>query len=159
MLVKYHGGEPRSADEPRAELRRNGLEADRLEREGRLLFVAEDPAEERSEALRRVVEREAGDGRGIWATFDWAERVGADRALSRQEALAELADAGQLVTKTGVLEKVTDGWTAGERRGARTSYAGTISPSEAGLSLSRVTPLAPSSGTERKLREERGDIG
>lgn len=142
-LVKFHVGEPVSADELRAEFRRNGLDVDRLEKEGRLLLVTEDPAEERTEALRRVVEKEAGGGRTIWATFNWTRQVSVDRAIAQQEALAELADTRQLVIKTAVLERVADGWTAGERRRARTSHSGTISLSEAGLSLSRVTPLSP----------------
>src|SRR5918997_2291241 len=56
LLVKFHGGEAESAEEVRAALGRNGLDAARLEEEGRLLMVAEDPAEERAEGMRRVLE-------------------------------------------------------------------------------------------------------
>jgi excisionase family DNA binding protein len=38
LLVKFYGGEDRSADELRVEFERNGLEVGRLEREGRLLM-------------------------------------------------------------------------------------------------------------------------
>ena len=106
LLVKFHGGLPASLDE----LRRDGLHADRLEGGGRLFYFAEDPDEERTDALRRVLE-EARVGRTIWAAFNWTERVGVDRAL--------------------------------ERRRARTSHSATISLSEPGPSLSRVTPLSP----------------
>ncbi|CAA9463552.1 MAG: hypothetical protein AVDCRST_MAG12-32 [uncultured Rubrobacteraceae bacterium] len=143
LLVKFHGGESEPAEELRAELERNGLEAARLEEEGRLLMVAEDPAEARTEGLRRVLEGEAGGGRTVWASFNWMKRPDVERALAQQEALAELADARQLVIKTAVLERVADGWDAGERRRAQTSHSGTISLSEAGLSLARVTPLSP----------------
>lgn len=145
LLVKFHGGEPTSSqDELRAELRRNGLDVARLERQDRLRLVSEkDPAQvKRADALKRLVEQEVGGGRTIWATFDWTEKMGVDEALAQQETLTEIADANQLVIKTAVLEKVADGWPAAERRRAQTAHAGTIWLSEAGLSLSRVTPLS-----------------
>ena len=143
MLVKFHGGEAEPAEELRAALERNGLDATRLEGEGRLLMVAEDPAEERTEGLRRILEGEVADGRTVWASFNWTKRLDVERAIAQQEALRELADARQLVIKTAVLERVTDGWDAGERRRAQAAHSGTISLSEAGLSLARVTPLSP----------------
>jgi hypothetical protein len=124
-------------------MERNGLDATRLEEEGRLLMVAEDPAEERADGLRRVLEGETADGRTVWASFNWTKRLDVDKAIAQQEALTELADARQLVIKTAVLERVADGWDAGERRRAQASHSGTISLSEAGLSLARVTPLSP----------------
>ena len=143
MLVKFHGGEAEPAEELRAALERNGLDATRLEGEGRMLMVAEDPADERTDGLRRVLEGEVADGRTVWASFNWTKRLDVDRAIAQQEALTELADARQLVIKTAVLERVADGWDAGERRRAQACHSGTISLSEAGLSLSRVTPLSP----------------
>jgi excisionase family DNA binding protein len=143
MLVKFHGGEAEPAEELRAALERNGLDATRLEGEGRLLMVAENPAEERTEGLRRILEGEVADGRTVWASFNWTKRVDVERAIAQQEALRELADARQLVIKTAVLERVTDEWDAGERRRAQASHSGTISLSDAGLSLARVTPLSP----------------
>ena len=143
MLVKFHGGERESAEELRAALERNGLDATRLEGEGRLLMAAEDPAEERTDGLRRILQGEAADGRTVWASFNWTKRLDVERAIAQQEALTEIADARQLVIETAVLERVADGWDAGERRRAWTSHSGTISLSEAGLSLARVTPLSP----------------
>ena len=143
LLVKFHGGEEESVEELRAALERNGLDAARLEEEGRLLMVAEDPAEERTDGLRRILEGKAGGGRTVWASFNWTKELDVERALAQQEALTELADERQLVIKTVVLERVADGWEPGERRRAQTSHSGTISLSEAGLSLGRVTPLSP----------------
>lgn len=142
MLVKFHGGESATADELRAALERNGLDATRLEAEGRLLMAAEDPAEERTEGLRRILEGKARGGRTVWASFDWTERLDVERALAQQEALTEFAEARQLVIKTAVLERLVDEWGPGERRRAQASHSGTISLSEAGLSLGRVTPLS-----------------
>ena len=142
LLVKFHAGESESAEELRASLERNGLDASRLEAEGRLLMVAEDPDEERTEGLRRVLEGEAQGGRTVWASFNWTEALDVDKAIAQQEALTELADARQLVIKTAVLERLADGWDPGERRRAQASHSGTISLSEAGLSLGRVTPLS-----------------
>ncbi|MDP9438547.1 MAG: helix-turn-helix domain-containing protein [Actinomycetota bacterium] len=142
MLVKFHGGEAEPAEELRAALERNGLDATRLE-EGRQVMVAEDPPEKRTDGLRRVLKGEAADGRTVWASFNWTKRLDVDRAIAQQEALTELADARQLVTKTAVLERVANGWDAGERRRAWNSHSGTISLPEAGLSLARVTPLSP----------------
>jgi excisionase family DNA binding protein len=42
MLVKFYGGEKHSADELRADFERNGLEVERLEREGRFLMKPEE---------------------------------------------------------------------------------------------------------------------
>lgn len=141
--MKFHGGEAESAEELRAALERNGLDAARLQEEGRLLMVAENPAEERTDGLRRILDGETRGGRTVWASFDWAKKLDVDGALAQQGALTELADARQLVIKTAVLERVVDGWSPGKRRRARASHSGTISLSEAGLSLGRVTPLYP----------------
>ena len=144
MLVKFHGGEPTSTeDELRGELEMAGLSVPRLEKEGRLIFVAEkDPKVPRAAALRGFIEEGANSGRTIWATFDWTEKTDLEEALEQQEALAELANANQLVIKTALLERVADDWPGEERRRAQKAHAGMIWLSEAGLSLSRVTPLS-----------------
>ncbi len=144
LLVKFHGGEPTSTeDELRDELERAGLAVSRLEGQGRFIFVAEkDPTAPRVDALRELIEQEAGSGRTIWATFNWTQETDPGEALEQQEALTEFADANQLVIKTALLEEVADDWPADERRRAHAAHAGTIWLSEAGLSLSRVTPLS-----------------
>jgi hypothetical protein len=84
------------------------------------------------------VEAVSEEGPG-WITRP--QQTGVEEALDQQEALTEFADANQLVVKTAVLEKVTDGWPAEELRRAQAAPAETIWLSEAGLSLSRLTPL------------------
>ena len=144
LLIKFHGGEPTSTEDGlREEIKDAGLAVSRLEKEGRLIFVAEkDPTAPRADALRRFIQEEANSGRTIWATFDWTRETDLDEAMAQQEALTELAGANQLVIKTALLERVTDDWPAKERRRAQNAHAGTIWLSEAGLSLSRVTPLS-----------------
>jgi excisionase family DNA binding protein len=149
LLVKFHGGEPETTeDELRTILERNGLDISRLEGAGRFRFVAEtDPVNGRTDALERLVAEEAEVGRTIWASFDWTEQVNLDVALRQQEALKELADARQLVVKTGVVEEAATGWPVAELRRAQMVHSGTIWIAEAGLSLSHVTtPLPTTTG-------------
>jgi excisionase family DNA binding protein len=143
MMVKFAGGEPDVLeDQARTILERHGLEVGRLEEEGRFrLSLERGPLEERTELLERLITDEAGSGRTVWASFNWAERVDLETALRHQEALTELFEGKQLVVKTAVLEEVADGWPAKTQRRARETHTGTIWLSEAGLSLSRITPL------------------
>lgn len=143
LLVKYHGGEADSVEELRDELERNGLAVRRLEEEGRFRFSAEaDPGKDRTGALERIFPDGAGSsGRAVWATFDWTERVDLDTALGQQEAIAEMVKDRQVVVKTAVLEEVADDWEPAARRRARLAHSGMIRISEAGLVLSRLTPL------------------
>jgi hypothetical protein len=142
LLVKYFGGEPQaSVDDLREELDRNGLDVVRLEEGGRFRFVLEPDPSGRAEALRALLDEEAGGGRPIWIGFDWAQRVDLEAALRQQEAITELAEDGQLVIKTALLERVADDWPPATQRPAQTLHSGTIWLSEAGLALSRVTPL------------------
>jgi excisionase family DNA binding protein len=142
LLVKYFGGEPQaSVDDLREELDRNGLDVVRLEEEGRFRFVLEPDPSGRAEALRALLGEEAGGGRSIWVSFDWAQRVDLEAAMRQQEAMIELAEDGQLVVKTALLERVADEWPPATQRRAQTLHSGTIWLSEAGLALSRVTPL------------------
>jgi excisionase family DNA binding protein len=143
MLVKFAGGEPDVLDdEARTILERHGLEVRRLEEEGRFRLSQErGPLDERRELLERLVKEEADSGRTVWTSFNWAEHVDLEAALRQQDAWTELLGANQLVVKTAVLEEVADGWPAKAQRRARESHTGTIWLSEAGLSLSRVTPL------------------
>ena len=141
-LIKFYGGETESADDLRTELKRNGLDVERLEEEGRFRFVAEsDPLHDRAGALKRMTVEEDISGRAVWASFDWVQEVDLDAALGQQEELAKLIDARQLVVKTAVLETVMDNWTSATQRQLQTRYSGTMWLSEAGLALSRFTPL------------------
>jgi excisionase family DNA binding protein len=146
MLVKFYGGEEHSADELRADFERNGLAVERLEREGRFLMrPEEDPlGGRRGEALGRLLEEESGEGRTVWASFDWVVPVGLERALEQQQKLSELVDAQHLVVKTAALEEALEEWPASALRRVQASHSGIILASEAGLSLSRATPMPPS---------------
>jgi excisionase family DNA binding protein len=145
MLVKYYGGEAHSEEELRAELQKNGVEVERLAREERFLMrPEEDPLDGREEALGRLVEEEAGDGRTVWASFDWAMHVDLDTVFKQQERLSELVDASKLVVKTAALAEVIDGWPAAALRRAQSSHSATILLSESTLSLSRAAPTPAS---------------
>ena len=145
LLVKFYGGEEKSEDELRVRLEKNGLQVERLEREGRFLMrVEEDPLDTRGTALRRLIEEETGDGRTVWASFDWARQVELDTALKQQERLAELVDSGQLVVKTATLAEVTDQWPSSALRQGHSLHSGVILASESELSLSRARPMPPS---------------
>jgi excisionase family DNA binding protein len=144
LLVKFYGGENHSEDELRAEFEKNGLEVGRLEQEGRFLMrPEEDPLGGREDVLGRLVEEKAGEGRTVWASFNWVLQVDLDTALEQQERLTEIVDTRQLVVKTAALEEVIDEWPSAELRRAQSSHSATILASESGLSLSRATPMPP----------------
>src|ERR687890_566352 len=144
LLVKYYGGEEKSEDELGARFENNGLEVGRLKREGRFLMRAEeDPLYGRGDALGRVIEEEAVDGRTVWASFDWVRQMDLNTALEQQERLTELVDSRQLVVKTATLGEVTDQWPSSALRQGQSLHSGTILASESGLSLSRLAPMPP----------------
>jgi len=145
-LIKYVGGESwGSLDEARADLKHHGLAVGRLEEEERFRFTSEpDPQGGRTEGLRRLLSEEADGGRSVWVSVNWAEQIGLEAALKQQQALREVVEEGELVLKTAVLEEVVDEWPGKMLRRAQVSHSGTLSLSESGLTLSRVTP--PPSG-------------
>jgi excisionase family DNA binding protein len=146
LLVKFYAGEEYSEDELLASFEENGLEASRLKREGRLLMrPEEDPlGEGRGEALGRLLEEKGGEGRVVWASFNWVRPVDLDTALEQQEGLTELVDARHLVVKTAALEEALDEWAPSELRRVQAAHSAIILASEGGLSLSRATPMPPS---------------
>ena len=143
LLVKFHGGEDRSSDELRAEFEKNGLEVGRLEREGRFLMrPEEDPlGSGRGDELARLLEEVGSEGRIVWASFNWVRQVDPDTALKQQERLTELVDARNLVVKTAALDEAIEEWPAAVLRWAQSAHSATILAYEAGLSLSRATPM------------------
>jgi excisionase family DNA binding protein len=145
LLVKFHDEEAESADELRTDLEGDGLEVGRWEKEGRFRFLAESgPPTERVNRLRQLLsEEEADRKRIVWVSFDWVKEVDLDEALHQQKELTELVEDHRIVVKTAVLEQVLDEWPLAERRQAHTLHSGIIWISEAGLALSRVTPLPP----------------
>src|SRR5918992_137125 len=143
LLVKFYAGEEYSEDQLLASFEENGLEASRLKREGHLLMrTEEDPVGEgRGEALGRLLEEEGGEGRVVWASFNWVRPVDLDTALEQQNGLTELVDARRLVVKTAALEEAIDEWAPSELRRVQAAHSAIILASEGGLSLSRATPM------------------
>ena len=144
LLVKFYGGENSPPDELIARFEENGLAARRLQREGRLLMRSEgDPLGEWDDQLGRLIEEGVGEGRAVWASFDWVVDVDLDEALGQQERLAELVGSGELVVKTAAIEGAIEGWTPAVLRLAQSLHSGTIVASEDGLWLARATPMPP----------------
>src|SRR5215211_4448895 len=133
LLVKFYGREKDPADELRASLEENGLGVGRLEQEGRFLMRPEaDPLENgRGAALGQILDEETGQGRTVWASFNWALQVDLETAL-------------ELVVKTAAIEEAIDEWTPSHLRRAQSAHSAMILASEEGLSLSRATPMPPS---------------
>lgn len=144
VLVKFYAGEPDSSDELRVALTHEGLAVAQLEGVGRFRFAAErDPLGGRAAALRAVLDEWAGDGRTIWAAFDWVYDIDLPEAHRQQEALKAIVDAGQLVLKTSVLQTAVDEWPAADLLRAQQLHRGMIWLSATAVSLSRRTPLPP----------------
>ena len=146
LLVKFYAGEEYSEGELLSDFEQNGLEAGRLKREGRLLMKAEEEplGGSRGEQLGRLIEEEGGEGRTVWASFDWVKPVDLNTALEQQKRLTELVDARQLVVKMAAIEEAIDEWTASQLRRVQSMHSAIILASEEGLSLSRATPMPPS---------------
>jgi excisionase family DNA binding protein len=146
LLVKFYAGEEHSEGELLSDFEQNGLQAGRLKREGRLLMRAEEEplGGSRGEQLGRLIEEEGGEGRTVWASFNWVKPVELKTALEQQRRLTELVDARQLVVKTAAIEEAIEEWTAPQLRRVQSMHSAIILASEDGLSLSRATPMPPS---------------
>jgi excisionase family DNA binding protein len=142
LLVKFYAGEEQPEGELVADLQRNGLEVGRLRRERKFFMRPEEEplGGTRGEQIGRLIE-EAGEGRTVWASFDWVRPVELDTALEQQARLTELVDARNLVVKTAALEEALDGWPASQLRQVQSAQSAIILASEEGLSLSRATPM------------------
>jgi excisionase family DNA binding protein len=145
LLVKFFAGEEYSEEELLSDFERNGLEARRLKREGRLLMRPEEEplGGTRGEQLGRLIE-EGSEGMTVWASFDWVRPVDLNTALEQQKRLTELVDASQLVVKTAAIEEALDEWPASQLRRVQSTHSAIILASEEELSLSRATPMPPS---------------
>jgi excisionase family DNA binding protein len=146
LLVKFVAGEEYSEEELLSDFERNGLEAGRLKREGRLLMRAEEEplGGTRADQLGRLIEEEGSEGMTVWASFNWVRPVDLNTALEQQKRLTELVDASQLVVKTAAIEEALDEWPASQLRRVQSTHSAIILASEEGLSLSRATPMPPS---------------
>jgi len=145
LLVKFYAGEEHFEEKLLSDFEGNGLEAGRLEREGRLLMRAEEEplGGTRREQLGRLIE-EAQEGRTVWASFNWVKPVELETTLQQQKSLSELVDTSQLVIKTAAIEEALDEWPASQLARVQSTHSAIILASEEGLSLSRATPM-PSS--------------
>jgi excisionase family DNA binding protein len=146
QLVKFYAGEEYSEGELLADFEENGLQARRLKREGQLLMRAEEEplGGSRGEQLGRLMKEESGEGRIVWASFNWVKPVNLETVLEQQKSLSELVDASQLVVKTAAIEEALEEWPASQLRRVQSSHSAIILASEEGLSLSRATPMPPS---------------
>jgi hypothetical protein len=143
LLVKFYAGEEHSEEELLSDFEENGLEARRLKREGQLLMRAEEEplGGTRADQLGLLIEEEGGEGRTVWASFNWVRPIELETALEQQKRLSELVDASQLVVKTAAIEEAIDEWMPSELRRVQSAHSAIILASEEGLSLSRATPL------------------
>jgi excisionase family DNA binding protein len=145
LLVKFYAGEEHSEGELLSDFEGNGLQASRLKREGRLLMRPEEEplGGRRGEQLGRIIEEEGGEGRTVWASFNWVKPVELETALEQQRRLTELVDARPLVVKTAAIEEALVEWPASQLRRVQSAHSAIILASEEGLSLSRATPMPP----------------
>jgi excisionase family DNA binding protein len=145
LLVKFYAGEEYSEEELLLDFEENGLQAERLKREGQLLMRAEEEplGRTRADQLERLI-GERGEGNTVWASFNWVRSVELETALEQQERLTALVDASHLVIKTAAIEEAIDEWMPSELRRVQSAHSAIILASESGLSLSRATPMPPS---------------
>ena len=80
----------------------------------------------------------------VRASFDRVGRVDPEPSAERRERLTELVDARRPVVETAALEETIGEWSPSAFTRERSSPSGMIPASEAGLSLSRATPMPPS---------------
>jgi excisionase family DNA binding protein len=146
LLVKFYAGEEHSEEELLADFEQNGLEAGRLKRQGRLLMRAEEEPSSGSRwrQLAQLIEEKGGEGRTVWASFDWVKPVQLETALEQQRQLSELVDASQLVVKTAAIEEAIDEWGVSQLRRVQSMHSAIILASEEELLLSHATPMPPS---------------
>jgi excisionase family DNA binding protein len=147
LLIKFYAGEEHSEEELFSDFEQNGLEAGRLKRQGRLLMRAEEEPSSGSrwrQLAQLIEENGGGEGRTVWASFDWVKPLELETALEQQRQLSELVDASQLVVKTAAIEEAIDEWGVSQLRRVQSMHSAMILASEEELSLSRATPMPPS---------------
>jgi excisionase family DNA binding protein len=147
LLVKFYAGEEHSEGELLLDFERNGLQAGRLKRQGRLLMRAEEEPSSGSRwrQLAQLIEEKGGyEGRTVWASFDWVKPLDLETAVEQQRQLGELVDARRLVAKTAAIEEAIDEWRASQLRRVQSMHSAMILASEEQLLLSHATPMPPS---------------
>jgi excisionase family DNA binding protein len=147
LLVKFYAGEEHSEEELLLDFEQNGLEAERLKQQGRLLMRAEEEPSSGSRwrQLAQLIEEKGGyEGRTVWASFDWVQPLELETALEQQRQLSELVDARKLVVKTAAIEEAIDEWRASQLRRVQSMHSAMIVASEEQLLLAHATPMPPS---------------
>jgi excisionase family DNA binding protein len=146
LLVKFYAGEEHSEEELFSDFERNGLQAGRLKRQGRLLMRAEEEPSSGSRwrQLGQLIEEKGGEGRTVWASFDWVKPLELETALEQQRQLSELVDARQLVVKTAAIEEAIEEWGVSQLMRVQSMHSAIILASEEELLLSHATPMPPS---------------
>ena len=146
LLIKFYAGEEHSEEELLLDFEQNGLEAGRLKRQGRLLMRAEEEPSSGSRwrQLGQLIEEKGGEGRTVWASFDWVKPIQLETVLEQQRQLSELVDARQLVVKTAAIEEAIEEWRASQLRQVQSMHSAMILASEEQLLLSHATPMPPS---------------
>jgi excisionase family DNA binding protein len=144
VLVKVYTGEPSSEGELRAAFTRHGLDVARLEEAGRFRFTKEaDPRGGRAATLRRLLDEETGEGRALWAAFDWVQDVSLDAALRQQRDMRAVIHERPAALATGVVERVMDDWSLADQRRARHAHQGFVSLSATHAFFGRSVALPP----------------
>jgi excisionase family DNA binding protein len=146
LLIKFYAGEEHSEEELLLDFEENGLEAGRLKRERRLLMRAEEKPSSGSRwrQLAQLIEEKGGEGRTVWASFDWVKPLQLETALEQQRQLSELVDARQLVVKTAAIEEAIEEWGVSQLRRVSSMHSAIILASEEELLLSHARPMPPS---------------
>src|SRR5215210_4072613 len=147
LLIKFYAGEEHSEEELFSDFEQNGLEAGRLKRQGRLLMRAEEEPSSGSRWIQLsqlIEEKGGGEGRTVWASFDWVKPLQLETALEQQRQLRELVDASQLVVKTAAIEEAIEEWRASQLRRVQSMHSAMILASEEQLLLAHATPMPPS---------------
>jgi excisionase family DNA binding protein len=143
LLVKFYSEEATPGEQLRAQLKRHGLDVERLEAVERLRFMEEVTTADRLAKVRQLHDEGTRAGRSIWITFDWTTTVGVDEALKQGEQIAQIVASDHLVIQTSVLEQIMGDWSIVNQRHARHVHRGAIWISTTTLSMSRVVPLPP----------------
>ena len=111
-LVKFYGKEKVLEEELRRDFEDAGLEAQRLEEEGRSRFIDEEDPAKRNDLLMSLLEEDSENGqdRGtLWVSFDWSEQLSLEEALEHQEKISQITSR-RLVVKTAALEEAIGTW-------------------------------------------------
>jgi len=145
LLVKFTRGEQDiSLNTLRAALTGYGLAVAQLEAEGQMRFIAEiDPFEGRAQALRDLLATDAAQGRLVFASFNWTEKVDLATVMRQRRGIAEIVNMQQLVVTSCLLQSITDEWSSSVQREAQDTHTGVVWLGEQGLGLRRIVPLPP----------------